>query len=88
MVRQEVASAYAQHEAAARAEDIYGRQVLGTARRNLDVIRQSYQLGRGSLLDVIAEQRRLIELEVGYTDVLKQRWDAAVDVQRALGAAR
>ncbi len=88
MVRQEVASAYAQHEAAARAEDIYGRQVLGTARRNLDVIRQSYQLGRGSLLDVIAEQRRLIELEMGYTDVLKQRWDAAVDVQRALGAAR
>jgi cobalt-zinc-cadmium efflux system outer membrane protein len=88
MVRQEVASAYAQHEAAARAADIYGRQVLATARRNLDVIRQSYQLGRGSLLDVIAEQRRLIELEVGYTDVLKQRWDAAVDVQRALGAAR
>ncbi len=88
MVRQEVASAYAQHEAAARAEDIYGRQVLGTARRNLDIIRQSYQLGRGSLLDVIAEQRRLIELEIGYTDVLKQRWDAAVDVQRALGAAR
>ena len=88
MVRQEVASAYAQHEATARAEDIYGRQVLGTARRNLDVIRRSYQLGRGSLLDVIAEQRRLIELEMGYTDVLKQRWDAAVDVQRALGAAR
>lgn len=88
MVRQEVASAYAQHEAAERAADIYGRRVLVTARRNLEVIRESYQLGRGSLLDVVAEQRRLIELELGYTDVLKQRWDAAVDVQRALGAAR
>jgi len=38
--------------------DIYERGVTDVARRNLDVIRQAYQLGRGSLLDVIAEQRR------------------------------
>ena len=85
LVRQEVATAYAQYEAAARASDIYATQVLAMARRNFDVVRQSYQLGRGSLLDVIAEQRRLIELEMGYTDTVKQRWDAAVDIQRAVG---
>lgn len=88
VVRQEVASAYAQYDGAARAAAIYARQVLNTARRNFDVVRKSYDLGRVSLLDVIAEQRRLIELEMGYTDVLKQRWDAAVDVQRAVGSAR
>jgi cobalt-zinc-cadmium efflux system outer membrane protein len=88
VVRQEVASAYAQYDAAERAGDIYARQVLSTARRNFGVVRQSYDLGRVSLLDVIAEQRRLIELEMGYTDVLKQRWDAAVDVQRAVGTIR
>jgi len=86
VVRQEVASAYAQYDGAERAGDIYARQVLSTARRNFGIVRQSYELGRGSLLDVIAEQRRLIELEMGYTDVLKQRWDAAVDVRRAVGS--
>lgn len=87
-VRQEVASAYARLEAAARAADIYTGKVLGTARRNLDVVRQTYELGRASLLDVIGEQRRLLDLEMGYTDVLKERWDAAVDVQRAIGSVR
>jgi len=88
VVREEVSAAYAQYDAAERAKDIYAVQVLDTARRNLGVIRQSYTLGRGSLLDVIAEERRLIELELGYTEVLKQRWDAAVDVLRAIGRIR
>ncbi len=88
MVRQEVAAALAQYEAVDRAKEIYAGQVLDTARRNLGIIRQSYTLGRGSLLDVIAEERRLIELEMGYTDVLRQRWDAAVDVLRAIGRVR
>jgi len=57
------------------------------ARRNLDVVRQSYELGRGSLLDVIAEQRRFIDVETGYTDVLKQVYDAAVEVERAVGVS-
>jgi hypothetical protein len=42
-------------------------------------------LGRATLLDVIIEQRRYIEIENGYTDVLRQAWDAAVEVERALG---
>jgi cobalt-zinc-cadmium efflux system outer membrane protein len=87
VVRQEVASAYTQLDAAERAERIYATQVLATARRNLDVVRQVYELGRVTLLDVIAEQRRLLELEMAYTDALKQRWDAAVEVQRAVGIA-
>ena len=84
-VQQEVESAFAQHEAAARSLDIYGRGVRDVARRNLDVVRRSYELGRGSLLDVIAEQRRLIEVENGYTDALKQVYDAAVEIERAVG---
>ena len=58
------------------------------ARQNLDVVRQAYELGRGSLLDVIAEQRRYIEVENGYTDALKQVYDAAADVERAAGTTR
>lgn len=84
-VQQEVDAAFAQLEAARRSLDIYGRGVRDVARRNLDVVRQSYELGRGSLLDVIAEQRRFIDIETGYTDALKQVYEAAVDVERAVG---
>ena len=84
-VRQEVDAAFAQHEAARRSLDIYERGVRDVARRNLDVVRQAYELGRGTLLDVIAEQRRLIEVEHGYTEALKQVYDAAVEIERAIG---
>src|SRR5213594_3817817 len=85
-VRQEVEAAFVQYEAARRGREIYERGVRDIARRNLDVVRQSYELGRGSLLDVVAEQRRYIETENGYTDALKQVYDAAVEIERSIGA--
>jgi cobalt-zinc-cadmium efflux system outer membrane protein len=87
MIRQEVASAFTQYEAARRSLETYGRAVRDIARQNLDTVRQSYRLGRGSLLDLIAEQRRLIEVENGYTEVLKQVYDATVEIERAIGDA-
>ena len=85
MIVQKVESAFAQHEGALRSLDIYERGVRDVSRRNLDVVRQTYQLGRTSLLDVVAEQRRYIEIETGYTDALRQLYDAAVEVRRAVG---
>jgi cobalt-zinc-cadmium efflux system outer membrane protein len=84
-VRQEVRAAVTQHEAARRSLALYERGVRDVAARNLAVVRQTYQLGRASLLDVIAEQRRYIEIENGYTDILKQVYDAGVEIQRAVG---
>ena len=81
-VRQEVAAALAQYAAARRSLEIYERGVRDVATRNLIVVRQTYALGRGSLLDVIAEQRRYIEIENGYTDTLKQVYDAMVEIDR------
>jgi len=86
VARQEVEAAFAQHEAARRSLELYERGVRDVARRNLDVVRQAYGLGRGALLDVIAEQRRYIEIENGYTEVLKQAYDAAVEIERAVAA--
>lgn len=87
IARQEIEAAFAQHEAARRSLDLYERGVRDVARRNLGVVRESYGLGRGSLLEVIAEQRRYIEIENGYTDVLKQVYDAAVEIERTVAAA-
>jgi outer membrane protein, heavy metal efflux system len=84
-VRQEVAAAFTQQEAAERALATYTRGVWEVARQNLAVVRQAYELGRHPLLDVIAEQRRYIEVEMGYTDVLKHAYDTVVARERALG---
>jgi len=87
MVQQEVAAAFTQYDAAQRSLQLYERGVRDVARRNLEVVRRAYELGRGSLLDVVAEQRRYIEIENGYTGALKQVYDASVDVERAVGVA-
>jgi cobalt-zinc-cadmium efflux system outer membrane protein len=84
-IRQEVAAAFIQHEAAQRSLEIYGRGVREVARQNLEVVRKTYELGRIPLLDVIAEQRRYIEIETGFTESLKQVYDAVIEIERAVG---
>jgi cobalt-zinc-cadmium efflux system outer membrane protein len=88
MARQEVGAAFTQYEAAQRSLEIYARGVREVARRNLDIVRRTYELGRTTLLDVIAEQRRYIDIENGYTEVLRQVYDAAVEIDRAVGTPR
>jgi cobalt-zinc-cadmium efflux system outer membrane protein len=85
VLTQEVTAAFTQHQAAERALDLYARGVRAVAGKNLDVVRQSYGLGRATLLEVIAEQRRFIEIETGYTESLKQVYDAVVEIERTVG---
>ena len=56
------------------------------AARNLDVVRQTYSYGRTTLLDVIAEQRRYIDIETEYTDILLDAYTAHVALEQAVGA--
>ena len=84
-IRQEVTAAFTRYAAAQRALEIYTQGVREVARQNLEVVRQTYTLGRATLLDVIAEQRRYIDIETGYTEALKQVYDAVVDIERAVG---
>lgn len=83
--RQEIAAAIAQYTAAKRSLEIYERGVREIARRNLDVVWKTYELGRTALLDAIAEQRRYIDIEMGYTETMKQVYEAAVEIERAHG---
>src|SRR3989442_1199878 len=85
-VRQEVEAAFVQYEAARRGREIYERGVLGLARRDLDVVLPNHDLCRGWPRAVLAQQRRYIETENGYTDALKQVYDAAVEIERTVGA--
>jgi cobalt-zinc-cadmium efflux system outer membrane protein len=81
-----VVAAFTQYEATERALDIYTRGVHEVASQNLEVMRKAYQLGRTTLLEVIAEQRRYMDIEMGYTEALQQAYNAAVDIERAVGA--
>ena len=83
VVLNEVASAYARFLRAREALGVYRDAVHNQAERNLDVIRQTYEIGQRSLIDYVAEQRRFIDVETGYTDVLKEYFDSLVEIERA-----
>jgi cobalt-zinc-cadmium efflux system outer membrane protein len=65
---------------------VYRNGVRDQAARNLDVVRQTYSYGRTTLLDVIAEQRRYIDIETGYTDILLDAYISHVALEQAVGA--
>ena len=85
VVRNEVAAAYARFERAQVSLAIYRDAVRAQALRNLDVIQQTYTLGQKSLLEYIGEQRRYIDIETSYTDVLKEYFNSLVEIERAAG---
>jgi outer membrane protein, heavy metal efflux system len=86
-IRNEIAAVYAAYAAAARNVKIYKSSVRDLAADNLDVVRKAYQLGRNTILDVISEQRRYIEIETGYTEVINQYAQALVEMERVIGAS-
>jgi len=81
----EVAAAHALDLQARRSVSIYADGVITLARRNLDVVRQTFDLGRATVFDVLAEQRRYLEIEQAYTNALREAWEARTALVRALG---
>jgi outer membrane protein TolC len=55
------------------------------AQRNLEVVRETYTLGRATLFDVFNEQRRYLDFESGYTEALAEAFFAQTDLKRAQG---
>src|SRR5713226_219173 len=64
---------------------VYRSGVRDQAAKNLDIVHQTYGYGRIPLLDVIAEQRRYIDIETGYTDVLLEAYASRAALQQAVG---
>ncbi|MFY9610530.1 MAG: TolC family protein [Blastocatellia bacterium] len=87
VVRNEVTSAYARFVHARLAAEMFRDNVREQALRNLEVIHQTYVLGQKSVLDYLGEQRRFIEVETGYTEVLKELLESLIEIERAAGSA-
>jgi outer membrane protein TolC len=84
----EVASALARDARAREAVSIYVSGVRELARTNIEVVRESYQLGRSTLSDVLIEQQRYLDSELAYTQALKAAFDARTELGRSLGGVR
>jgi cobalt-zinc-cadmium efflux system outer membrane protein len=82
-VKREIAASFARYEQSMKAAEIYRVGVRDQANANLEVVRQTYELGSKTLLDFIAEQRRFIEVETSFIDSLLETYIARVDIERA-----
>lgn len=82
-IRREVAAAYARYNRAFRAMEIYRVGVRERAAANVEVVRQTYELGSKTLLDYIAEHHRYIEIENGFIDAQLEAYLAMVEVLKA-----
>jgi cobalt-zinc-cadmium efflux system outer membrane protein len=86
--RAEVVAAQARDAQAQRAVSLYGTGVRTLARQNLNVVRQTFDLGRATVFDVLTEQRRYLEIEQAYTATLREAWEARASLKRALGETK
>lgn len=83
--RADVAAAEARDARAQQALRLYASGVRRLARQNLDVVRQTFELGRATIFDVLAEQRRYLDSEQAYVMALREAWDAQTELARATG---
>jgi cobalt-zinc-cadmium efflux system outer membrane protein len=84
-LRHEVAQNLVRFNGAQARVTVYRSGVRDQAAHNLEVVRQTYSYGRTTLLDVIAEQRRYIDIETGYTDILLDAYAARISLEQAIG---
>jgi cobalt-zinc-cadmium efflux system outer membrane protein len=58
---------------------------IALGQNNLEVIRQAYQLGQMRLLDVLAEQRRVLDLQLASIDVQAELRRSLAELEKAVG---
>ena len=85
-VRTEVIAAYTQFVAASQALEAFGQDVVKQSQETITIIRASYDLGELQLLDLLQEQRRLLETQKAYTEILKEHYVARSALEAALSA--
>lgn len=84
----DLASARATEARAREAVTVYSTGAQSLAKQNLSVIVQSYELGRVSVLEVLAERRRYLEGERVFTTALHAAYGARTALNRASGERR
>jgi len=81
----EVQAAWQRWRAATLSLAVFDTNVLRLSARNLDVLREAYTLGQLRLLDVLNEQRRLIDTQLAYADARAESRRARIALEQAVG---
>lgn len=87
-IRQEIMAAFNRQESIQEALRVFDAGVVRQSEENLRIVRGAYELGELRLLDVITEQRRLVEIQRAYTDLQRDASIAAVELERAIGIVK
>ena len=81
----EVESAYQRWRSASDSLQLLRSGVIEPSSANLSVIREAYKLGQLRLLDVLNEQRRLVDTQLAYIDAQADAARSWAEVERAVG---
>ncbi len=80
-----VEAAYRRWIAAKATLSVFNSGIVEQSEKNLTVVRQAYQLGQLRLLDVLNEQRRLVDTELAFIDAKADLVKSVVELERATG---
>jgi cobalt-zinc-cadmium efflux system outer membrane protein len=83
--RAEIDASLARERETRKAVELYAGEIRTLARQNVEVMLEAYDLGRFPLSDVLTEQRRYLDVEAGYTEVLARAYEARAAVASAFG---
>jgi cobalt-zinc-cadmium efflux system outer membrane protein len=85
VIRLEVEAAYHRWQAALAVIEILNREVIQLSDRNLTVLRAAYGLGQLRMLDVLSEQRRLIDTQLAVADAQSEVLEALAELEASIG---
>ena len=83
----QVEAAYEHWRAAREATAMFSQGVIAQSERNLTVMRQAYTLAKLRLIDILNEQRRLLETELSYIDAQGDLFRAYAELEQATGGS-
>lgn len=84
----EVESAYQRLTAATDSLQTLKSGVLDPSTNNLSIIEEAYKLGQLRMLDVLNEQRRLVDAQMAYIDAQADAARSWAELERAIGGVR
>ncbi|HEV2663280.1 MAG TPA: TolC family protein, partial [Blastocatellia bacterium] len=85
VVRAEVTAAYRRYEAAQASVRTYERGVIERSEKNVQTMRAAYQAGAFRVTELLAEQRRMVDMQREMTEALAERYRALADLKSVIG---
>lgn len=85
LIKAEVTAAYARYQSSQLAVNSFEQGVIAQSTNNLRIFKEVYNLGELKVTDLISEQRRLVDSEREYTELLTERYQALAELNTAIG---